>query len=307
MPPFAAHALLVLGAALYAAASGAFFAETARRGASRSPARETPSPNARPRVLAALGARAPAMLGLGAAAHLGYITIASFVAHTCPVGSVHFLLSMVAIVATAGYLLARANAKHRGPTENLDALGLVVAPFGLAFLLGTYFLDKPTLGRALGAGFLGAHVLVNVIGIALFLLAGAAAVLYLVQERRLKQKRLAGLGALPPLDTLDRAVHRFLLLGFPLLTIGVVSGTFWAQQLESGSPDEVARIVLGYATWLLVAAVLLLRTAAGWSGKRSAYGTILGVLCAMGVVAVYLVRPSVDVDRPASAAEGAAS
>jgi ABC-type uncharacterized transport system permease subunit len=53
------------------------------------------------------------------------------------------------------------------------------------------------------------------------------------------------------------------------------------------------RVVLGYATWLLIALVLLLRAAAGWRGRRAAYGTIAGFVCAAAVIVVYLVRPAV--------------
>ncbi|MEO5730930.1 MAG: cytochrome c biogenesis protein CcsA, partial [Byssovorax sp.] len=109
----------------------------------------------------------------------------------------------------------------------------------------------------------------------------------------IKAKKLpAGRSVLPPLDTLDRAVHRFLVAGFPLLTLGIISGTYWARKLESGSPDEVVRTIFGYATWLLIAGVLLLRAAAGWRGRRAAYGTIAGLACATTVLVIYLVRPS---------------
>jgi ABC-type uncharacterized transport system permease subunit len=152
----------------------------------------------------------------------------------------------------------------------------------------------------------------NLLGIALFLLAGAAAALYLVQEKRLKQKKratLRGGGNLPPLDTLDRAIHRFLVAGFLPLTLGVVTGTFWARSLETGSPDEVMRAVFGYATWLLIALVLVLRATAGWRGRRAAYGTIAGLACAAAVVIVYLVRPSaapsVGGERHGAAPDGA--
>jgi ABC-type uncharacterized transport system permease subunit len=280
VPPFAVYVMLALGAVLYAAASVLFFVEAARRGSST---RTSVAGTAKQKPLA------PNLLAVGSIAHFGYITAASFVTHTCPIGSVHFILSFVAIITAFVFTLARARAT--GPRENLDALGLLVAPLGLAFLLGTFFLDKPAVGHSLGVGLIALHVLVNVIGIALFTLAGAAATLYLVQERRLKQKKLARVGGLPPLDTLDRAVHRFLLIGFPLLTLGIVSGTFFAYQLETGTSSEVMRIVFGYATWLLIAAVLLLRTAAGWRGKRSAYGTLLGLCFAVGVLLVYILRP----------------
>jgi ABC-type uncharacterized transport system permease subunit len=115
--------------------------------------------------------------------------------------------------------------------------------------------------------------------------------MYLVQERRLKDRKRMPKGGLPPLESLDRAIHRFLLAGFPLLTLGVASGTVRADVLEGGSADEVLRTVLGYVTWLLIAGVLLLRAAAGWRGRRAAYGTVAGFACAMAVVVIYLVRP----------------
>lgn len=296
-------AALVVGLILYGAASVLFFLEVARTGttqrASLAAGKEggrRPLPSHAP--VSSTTPRAPWLLAAGALAHFGYITNASFVAHVCPIDSVHFMLSITAILASFGYLGARAiYARGSAATkrQSLDALGLLIAPLGLAFLLGTYFLGRPVgsadAGRAFGPVFMVLHVLVNLVGVALFVLAGAAATLYLVQEKRLKQKRLAKLGNLPPLDTLDRAVHRFLIAGFPFLTVGIVTGTFWARQLEFGSANEVMRIVFGYATWLAFALVLLLRAAAGWRGRRSAYGTIVGLGCTMAVLAVYLTRP----------------
>jgi ABC-type uncharacterized transport system permease subunit len=72
----------------------------------------------------------------------------------------------------------------------------------------------------------------------------------------------------------------------------VVTGTFWARRLEMGHPDEIMRAVFGYATWLLIALVLVLRAAAGWRGRRAAYGTIAGLACAGIVLVIYLVRPA---------------
>jgi ABC-type uncharacterized transport system permease subunit len=229
---------------------------------------------------------APKLLALGAIGHAGYVVLASLVAHVCPVHSVHFVLSIASLFSIAAYLTLRRRFR-------IQALGLLVAPLGLAFLLGTFFLGKPMPEPRLSPVFITLHVLANLLGVALFLLAGGAAALYLVQERRIKAKKLpAARSVLPPLDTLDRAVHRFLVAGFPLLTLGIVSGTYWAQKLETGSPDEVMRTIFGYATWLLIAGVLLLRAAAGWRGRRAAYGTIAGLACATAVLVIYLVRPS---------------
>jgi ABC-type uncharacterized transport system permease subunit len=262
---------------LYAGASLLFYLDVAR---DRHVRAASPPPEAPPSRLA------PDLLTAAALGHAAYVGLASFVAHVCPIYSVHFLLSVASLFASAAYLTARRRFR-------VEALGLLVSPLGLAFLLGTYFLGKAEPEPRLTPMFITLHVVTNLLGVALFLLAGGAAGLYLVQERRIKEKRRSGrIGNLPPLDTLDRAEHRFLLAGFPLLTLGVVTGTYWAHKLEVGSPDEVMRTVLGYATWLLIGGVLLLRAAAGWRGRRSAYGTILGLFCATAVLVIYLVRPA---------------
>jgi ABC-type uncharacterized transport system permease subunit len=274
----------VLALLLYGASSALFYLDVVRqRGGGALPGKLP----AKGGDAAERAARiAPALLAFGAIGHSIYVGISSFVAHVCPIHSVHFILSVASLFATATYLTLRRRFR-------VDALGLLVGPLGLAFLLGTYFLGKPAPEPKLSPLFITVHVMTNLLGIALFLLAGCAAGLYLVQERRIKGKRLPTRASnLPPLDTLDHAVHRFLVAGFPLLTLGVISGTYWAQKLEVGSPDEVMRTVFGYATWLLIAGVLLLRAAAGWRGRRAAYGTIAGLVCAAAVLLIYLIRPS---------------
>jgi ABC-type uncharacterized transport system permease subunit len=226
---------------------------------------------------------APALLALAAAAHGGYVTLASVVAHVCPVHSLQFMLSMASLLASVAYLVARRSAR-------IDALGLLVAPLGLVVVLGTFFVTDAHPARRLPATFIGLHVLASLAGFAMFLLACGAAVLYLLQEKRLKSKRLPE-GGLPALDSLDRAVHHFLIAGFPLLTLAVATGTVWAKTFEQASPQEVLRNVLSYVTWLVFAAVLGLRIVGGWRGRRAAYGTVAGFACVVMVLALYVVRP----------------
>ena len=282
--------MFALSALLYSAASVLFYLDVARVTVAGRAAGRSDAPGA-VRATSRLHTAAN-LLTAAALGHAGYVGIASFVAHVCPIHSVHFLLSVASLFASAAYLTLRGRFR-------IDALGLLVAPLGLAFLLGTFLLGKPAPEPRLSPMFIALHVVTNLLGVALFLLAGGAAALYLVQERRIKEKRRTSrIGNLPPLDTLDSAEHRFLVAGFPLLTLGIVTGTYWAQKLETGSPDEVMRTVFGYATWLLIGGVLLLRAAAGWRGRRSAYGTILGLCCAAAVLVIYLVRPATDGRRP---------
>jgi ABC-type uncharacterized transport system permease subunit len=257
----------------YAVASALFFAHLAKSGAS-----------------VRAGKAAPRVLTAAVLFHLAYVVFASLVTNVCPVKSVHYVASVAALNAAALYLLVRGWLR-------IDALGAFVAPVCLTFVLGSRFVGSPDQG--VGGWLLAFHVTVNVLGDAFFLLASGAAVLYLVEERRLKKKRAASV-KLPALDSLDRAEHLLLWTGFALLTMGIVSGTAWAHRIETGSPAEAARALLAYGSWVLFAGVLVLRASLGWRGRRAAYGTIAGFLLTVAVLIFYLVRGSVAVPHSAA-------
>ena len=227
------------------------------------------------------------LVAAGAALHAAHIIVSSLVLHVCPIRGMHFAMSVVSVLACGVYLLVRL----RYP---IDVLGAFFAPIALTFLLASQIIgvsDASGPGAGMRSAILPVHVAANLLGEALFLLAFAAAVAYLVQENQLKKKRLGGLMTrLPPLDALDRAEHRFLLAGFPLLTVGILTGALWARRVEAGSVADMWRAAFGYATWMLFAVVLLLRAAAGWRGRRAAYGTIAGFGFAVVVLVIYLLR-----------------
>jgi ABC-type uncharacterized transport system permease subunit len=233
---------------------------------------------------AGAGRIAPRLVALGATLHAAHIVVSSLVWHVCPVEGIHFAMSVVSVLACAVYLVMRR--RYR-----IDVVGAFVAPLALTFLLASRLVAATEPAQRYRSTILPVHVTVNLLGYALFSLAFAAAVTYLLQEKRLKEKRLLGLfRRLPSLDALDRAEHRFLLAGFPLLTIGILTGTYWAHEVEAGSATDIARAVLGYATWVLFAAVLSLRAGAGWRGRRAAYGTIAGFAFAVLVLVVYWIK-----------------
>ena len=228
---------------------------------------------------------APRLVAIGVPLHAAQIVVSSLVLHVCPVQGIHFAMSVASLLAAAAYVGARA--RYR-----IDVVGAVVAPLALTFLLASRFVGAGVSSAPrFRSAVLPFHVAANLLGVALFTLAFAAAVAYLVQERRLKQKRFEGvMQRLPPLDALDRAEHRFLVAGFPLLTIGILTGTLWAKEVEAGGAAEIARAAFGYVSWALFGMVLLLRAAAGWRGRRAAYGTIAGFGFAVLVLLLYLVR-----------------
>lgn len=263
-----ATAAFSLGVIAYSAAATLFFLDLARREKAETAARW-----------------APTALGVGGILHFGHVVTASLLTRICPVESLHFGLSLTALIAVVGYLVVRTRWK-------LHAIGAVIAPLALTFMVGAQFVGAQRVESQVPRGLLALHVTANLLGVGLFLLAGVAGAFYLVQERRLKAKKLgAGTGKLPALDALDRTEHRLLLAGFPLLTFGVVTGAVFMGKLAGATQAEMLRALLGYATWVLVAVVLVMRALAGWRGRRSAYGTLAGVACVLFVMLLYAVRP----------------
>ncbi len=266
MEPLTSIAFL-LGVVAYTVSATLFFVDLARREGA---------------VFAA--AWAPRALLIGLVAHSVHLVVASFVTGVCPVASLPFALSLSAVMTTAVFLGLRKRAQ-------VQAMGVAVAPLALMFLVGAQFVGQGTTPPEVPRTLLAFHVTANLLGLGLFLLAGAAGAFYLLQERRLKTKRkaLAG-GKLPALDLLDLTEHRLLLAGFPLLTFGVVTGAMFMTSLGELTFAAELRIGLAYLSWFLVAGVLVLRAVAGWRGRKMAYGTLAGLVCVLLVIAAYVVR-----------------
>jgi ABC-type uncharacterized transport system permease subunit len=210
--------------------------------------------------------------------------MASFVTGTCPVASLPFALSLSGVVMALSQGLF-------GQRFGVVPLGVAVAPLALMFLVGAQFVSSGPKPSDLSPALLALHITANLVGIALLFLAGAASAFYLFQERRLKVKKgRVVMGRLPALDVLDSAEHRLLLLGFPLLTLGVVTGTMFLGQLSNWTASELLRDALAYLSWAVVAGVLLLRAVAGWRGRRTAYGTLIGTACVAAIILAYVIR-----------------
>jgi ABC-type uncharacterized transport system permease subunit len=218
-------------------------------------------------------------------AHIGYIAADWAFENHPPAATIHDALAVGSLLVMVAYLLALL----RYP---ITVLGAFIAPVTLLLFLGAGF------GRSVGEvptevrdALLPVHVAVNVLGIVFFALAFAVAIAYVIQERQLRRKHLGGLfQRLPSLDVLDSFGFRLVTIGFPLLTLGIITGAIWAVRSE---PDPIALTTAqGFAilAWLFFASVLLLRVAAGWRGRRAAIGTMLGFACAVAVLIGYVLQ-----------------
>lgn len=121
------------------------------------------------------------------------------------------------------------------------------------------------------------HTICSLLSYAAFLVAFVSGVLFLIQERQLKHKRMGVLfHQLPSLGALDRINVVSLGVGFGLLTLGMtfgllgfkrVSGTWWAW-----SPKEAVTVAL----WACYFLLWLVRLRTTLRGRKVALLSILG-------------------------------
>jgi len=164
----------------------------------------------------------------------------------------------------------------------IAVLGAFVCPLALVLMIGGSAAPKqvPAANPVLDSWWFPVHVTLAFLGYAVFAVAAMAGVMYLLQERRLKGKHFSGLFyRLPSLDTLDSINYKCLTFGFPLMTMGIISGAIWANSAWGGywrwDPKETGALVV----WFLYAALLHGRLTIGWRGRRAAIFAILGFLC----------------------------
>ncbi|TKB63100.1 MAG: c-type cytochrome biogenesis protein CcsB [Nitrospira sp.] len=164
--------------------------------------------------------------------------------------------------------------------HRIHVLGSFMVPLALVSLVSSAALPEtvPTLQPVFKT--LWFHVTLSMLGTVGFTVAFVAGVMYLIQDRLLKSKQFNVLySKLPALDFLDHLNQQSIVLGFPLLTLGIVTGAISAEfargSYVSWNPEQIWALV----TWVFYFVVLLGRLTVGWRAKRAAYLTVIGFAC----------------------------
>jgi cytochrome c-type biogenesis protein CcsB len=155
-----------------------------------------------------------------------------------------FVSILLQILALAVFLLRASNGQYASlDAEGLYSTSLAASPFILSGLVGGIF----------------------------------NSLLYLLLLwRRTDLERL-----LPTADDLDRITYKTICIAFPLLTLMIAAGAYWANRTWgsywSWDPKETWAAI----TWLVYAGYLHMRITRGWRGRRAAYFAILGFAVVM--------------------------
>jgi cytochrome c-type biogenesis protein CcsB len=158
-------------------------------------------------------------------------------------------------------------------------LGSIVSPIAFILLILTAVIPegKIEVPPYLHSVWFPLHVGFAFLGNALFSLAFAAGVMYLIQERQVKRHHLGGIyKRLPSLEILDEINSMCLFTGFPLMTFGIMTGFAWSKEVWGTFLSLSPRAVSSLMTWLLYATLLTGRVTVGWRGRKAAVLAITG-------------------------------
>lgn len=86
---------------------------------------------------------------------------------------------------------------------------------------------------------------------------------------------------LPDADQLDRITYKTICIAFPLLTLMIAAGAFWANRAWGSYWNWDPKETWAAITWLVYAGYLHMRITRGWRGRRAAYFAILGFAVVM--------------------------
>ncbi len=165
-------------------------------------------------------------------------------------------------------------------------LGAFVTP--LAFLALAYASFSPGIEShiqplipALKSNWLIAHVITCFFGYAAFGLSLALSIMYLI--KRLENTHSTGifLKLIPRPGILDELNYQMVVIGFLMLTLGIITGSVWAHSAWGSywtwDPKETWSLI----TWLVYASVIHSRMVRGWRGKKISILCIIGFCCVL--------------------------
>ena len=168
----------------------------------------------------------------------------------------------------------------------LRAIGSFVIPLAFITILISYSFanDTAKLSENLKSYWLVSHVTLILLAYATFITAFGFGLLYLIAEKKIRQKTETIVhNLLPALSASDEIGYQCTLFGVVLLSCGVIIGALWTQYIE----DEIwrwfdAKVFFTVVTWVIYVVQIGIRQIWGWRGRKAAYSEIVGfiaVLC----------------------------
>ncbi len=166
------------------------------------------------------------------------------------------------------------------------SIGTFVTPLAFLALAYASFSDNiqssiQPLVPALQSNWLTAHVITCFFAYASFAISFGLSLMYLFKRLDTPEGRNSFLKLIPRPGLLDDLCYQMVVIGFLMLTLGIITGSVWAHsawgRYWGWDPKEVWSLI----TWFVYAAFLHSRLISGWKGKRLAILSIIGFACVL--------------------------
>jgi ABC-type uncharacterized transport system permease subunit len=191
-------------------------------------------------------------------------------AQTVGGADMHFFAALSLVSLGMASMTAAVGAQGR-----MAALGVVALPLA-ALLLAVYHFNGHVAAPRLDWQ-LQLHAWLALLAYAALAIAAMLALMLWVQDRALRQRSFPRwLRALPPLTELEHLLFRTIAVGFALLTVTLLSGVLFVQDLFA--QHLVHKTVLSVLSWLAFGALLVGRWRYGWRGRRAVSWTLAAML-----------------------------
>jgi cytochrome c-type biogenesis protein CcsB len=204
--------------------------------------------------------------------HSAFLVYRGFEEYAFPLVGMRESLAFFAWTVTLCFLLA-----HR--RYGFHALGLFLLPLVAALMMGTVFVQASPAPEFVRHSWVYLHATAIFLAYGLFLVSFVIGILYLVQERELKNRKPRTFyDRLPSLGVMDELFQKSLVWGFTFMTVGLLAGILWAGHTWSGSWYRDPKVIAAVGTWGIYLLLLYVRLSAGWRGKWVAWISTFGFI-----------------------------
>ncbi|MHB1512902.1 MAG: cytochrome C assembly family protein [Acidiferrobacter sp.] len=180
------------------------------------------------------------------------------------------ILSLDAWAVAAIFLIA----SLRKP---IGSLGAFIMPSTAIATIGQIFLPASSEDTRISDPWLVAHIVISILAYSLLSIAVVQSLFLWVQESRLRRRYTRQpLRAIPPMETMETLMFEMIQVGFLLLTLTLVSGFFFSEQLFGNPLPFTHHSILSLVAWLAFAVLLIGRRQFGWRGLNAVRWTIGG-------------------------------
>jgi ABC-type uncharacterized transport system permease subunit len=203
----------------------------------------------------------------GFALHTAFLYLRGQNVGRCPLTNLFEAQAFIAWAAVLFFLVI-------GTAYRVSFLGAFTAPLALAICVSALVapVDVPRAAWSPQSPWVEFHAAIAILAYGAFGLACVASAMYLLQERQLKSRRLSpAFLQLPSIEQLNQITFRLVVLGFALLTAGMIGGFVSYQILGHWTTPKIVWAVL---VWLLYGGVLLAHRTAAWRGRKVALATV---------------------------------